>query len=96
MDILGINKLEMKHPHKHILIVKEKPIMIDFDRSKITQRPKNVTQVLQWITNKELEDILSKKGIMLPREIMLEHAKHYKHTYSKVIYDHIIENIENA
>lgn len=96
MDILGINKLEMTHPHKHILITKGKPVMIDFDRSKMTARPKNITQVLQWITNKELELILSEKGIMLPREILLEHAKHYKQTYSKVIYEHIIKNIENA
>jgi predicted Ser/Thr protein kinase len=96
MDLLGVNKLEMTHPHKHILIAKGKPVMIDFDRSKIVERPKNITQVLQWITNKEMEEQLTKKEIMLPREVLLAHAKQYKQTYSKVIYEHIIENIENS
>ncbi len=48
MDELGINKEEMHHPVKHVL-VGEKITMIDFERCRFTEDPKNVTQFMQYI-----------------------------------------------
>jgi predicted Ser/Thr protein kinase len=101
LDELGINKLEMTHPHKHILITKDHagkdvPVFIDFDRARRVQNPKNVTQVCQWLTNRELSSILAAKGILLQREAILEHAKAYKRGYSRIPYEHILEVINNA
>jgi putative serine/threonine protein kinase len=96
LDLLGINKLEMTHPHKHILVRKGKPIFIDFDRAKRTEKPKNVTQVLQWFTNKELSALLTAKKIQIDRTLMLNYAKSYKHDYGKATYERVREVILRA
>ena len=96
LDELSVNKLEMTHPHKHILMRKGKPVFIDFDRSRPAQRPKNVTQVCQWLTGGEMAAALAGKGILIPREAMLAHAKAYKRTYSRPAYERIREVIMHA
>lgn len=48
LDKLKINKKEMHHPVKHIIIDK-KPVMIDFERCYYTKNPKNVTQFCQYL-----------------------------------------------
>lgn len=65
MDKLEVNKLEMNHPYKHIIIRKGKAVMIDFERCKKTRKPKNVTQFCQYLIRlgfeadkKELEHLL--------------------------------------
>ena len=65
LDKLKINKYEMNHPQKHILIDK-KPIMIDFERCKYSENPKNVTQFLQFIP--KLKKIDRKKLIKLSKD----------------------------
>jgi putative serine/threonine protein kinase len=96
LDLLNINKLEMTHPHKHILVRRAKAVFIDFDRARKTEKPKNVTQVLQWMTNKELTLLLTEKNIALDREAMLSHAKSYKGNYGKLAYARIREVILHA
>ena len=96
LDELGVNKLEMTHPHKHILVRHGAPVFIDFDRARVAARPKNVTQVCQWLTGGELSKVLSDRGIMLPRDAMLAHARSYKQTYGRPAYERILEVIENA
>jgi len=49
LDSLGINKEEMHHPNKNILVFKNKPILIDFERCRFTTRPKNVNQFKEFI-----------------------------------------------
>lgn len=53
LDKLKINKKEMHHPIKHIIIDK-KPVMIDFERCYYTKKPKNVTQFCQFLLVKKL------------------------------------------
>jgi predicted Ser/Thr protein kinase len=96
LDELGITKQEMTHPHKHILVQTGKPVFIDFDRARFTPKPKNVTQVCQWITGSQLREELEAKGIRLPRDAILAHAKGYKKAYSAVPLRHILELIQNA
>lgn len=55
LDKLKINKFEMTNPYKHIIVKKNKaPVMIDFERCKHTQKPKNVTQFVEFIRKKKL------------------------------------------
>jgi len=96
LDLLGVNKEEMTHPHKHILMQNNKPVFIDFERCKYTKKPKNITQVCQWITNREMNSLLSQKHINIPRDAMLAHAKTYKQNYSASAYGRIQEVIKNA
>lgn len=49
LDKLKINKKEMHHPVKHIIIFNNKPKMIDFERCYYTDNPKNVTQFCQYL-----------------------------------------------
>ena len=86
LDKIGINKEEMHHPLKHILVKKDNvPVMIDFERAHSTQKPKNVTQFLQFVSSKPMMDLLAEKGFknfqgwwVNSREKILRMAKKYK------------------
>ncbi|MBI1972546.1 hypothetical protein HYS50_00915 [Candidatus Woesearchaeota archaeon] len=86
LDQLHVNKLEMHHPVKHILLKRGKPsrktvVMIDFERCKQTQKPKNVTQFVQFLlrqkeyAGKQVDDLL----------------KRYKKSYSEEDYISLIQ-----
>ena len=49
MDKLKINKKEFHKPIKHIIVYKNKPVMIDFERCYYAENPKNVTQFCQFL-----------------------------------------------
>lgn len=57
MDLMGVNKEEMTHPHRHIIITRKagggstgrgwRCTFVDFEKCAHTQKPKNVTQLCQ-------------------------------------------------
>ncbi len=49
LDNLGIDKEEMHNPYKHIIIRKNSPVLIDFERAHYTENPKNITQFVQYL-----------------------------------------------
>jgi HemK-related putative methylase len=49
LDKLRINKLEMTNPYKHIIIRNNEPVLLDFERAKLTLRPKNITQFMDYL-----------------------------------------------
>ncbi len=65
LDRLGVNKGELHWPVKHIIVQRGKPVLLDFERCRRTQRPKNVTQFLQFLASDKVNALLRKKGIML-------------------------------
>ena len=82
MDKLNVNKFEMHNPVKHIIITKEnKPIMIDFERCKFTQKPKNVTQFCQY---------LLKFNFNVDRNKLEGLMKEYKKDYDRKVFDEIV------
>jgi putative serine/threonine protein kinase len=78
MDTLGINKLEMTNPYKHIIIRDTRPIMIDFERARFSEKPKNVTQFLQFLSSEKVVELLKKKDVHIDRTKNQEAAKNYK------------------
>jgi len=82
LDKLRIDKEEMHHPVKHILIRKNKPYMIDFERANHSQRPKNVTQLCQFLTSRNLSAILNEKGLFPDKNRIIRLAKIYKRKQS--------------
>ncbi len=55
LDNLKINKEEMCNPYKHIIITKTgKVVMIDFERSRFTEKPSNITQFFQYLSANKL------------------------------------------
>jgi release factor glutamine methyltransferase len=77
MDRLGINKFEMHRPVKHIIIGKE-PVLIDFERARYTQDPKNVTQFCDFLSGDDVQRKLKAKNIIISREELIRLAKAYK------------------
>ncbi len=61
LDKLEINKKEFTRPIKHILIYKDYPYFIDFERCYFTEKPKNVTQLYQFL----IENSLIKKNNLI-------------------------------
>jgi len=80
MDDLNINKLEMNHPHKDLLIVKNKPIIIDFERCKKSLKTKNVTQFCQFITSGKLQNLTN---IKFDHKKIIELCEQYKKSNNK-------------
>jgi len=99
MDKMQVNKLEMHRPYKHIIVGFEgegkkgkwpKPRLVDFERCRKTNNPKNVTQFCQYITSKRYGALLNSKGIFLNKGKIIKVAKEYKKSYSKDVFDNII------
>jgi HemK-related putative methylase len=79
LDNLGINKFELTNPYKHIIIDKNNvPYMIDFERCRFTDNPKNVTQFLQYLSSNQLKNLLRKKNIIIKKSEIINLSKEYK------------------
>ncbi|MEK6946977.1 MAG: HemK2/MTQ2 family protein methyltransferase [Nanoarchaeota archaeon] len=78
LDKLKVDKEEMHHPLKHVIISGNKPYLIDFERARCTNDPKNVTQFCQFVMGGHAAHILSEKGINLSKIKVIELAKIYK------------------
>ena len=93
LDKIGVNKEEMHHPLKHIIMDKnDYPIMIDFERCSETDNPKNVTQFIEFICriNQELHSKNLKYDLVKLREL----AKEYKETYSLESFQDLKNNLK--
>ncbi len=93
LDKLGINKLEMTYPYKHIVIRKMQPILLDFERCKHTLRPKNVTQFCQFIVSIKVGILLKSKGLEIEKKKILKAAEQYKKNYSEKNFKAIVSQI---
>jgi len=92
LDKVGVNKYEMHHPVKHVIIEEKtkNPVLVDFERCRDTEKPKNVTQFCQFIASEALEGLFKEKGIVIDREKMRELAKKYKQDMGKESFENII------
>jgi len=92
MDLLHVNKEEMHHPVKHILVNKlGKAVMIDFERCKETLQPQNVTQFVEFLCR--IKDVLEKKGLRIDVEGLRNLAKRYKESYTKENFEAVVEGL---
>lgn len=57
LDKLGIDKEEFHRPFKNVIVKGKTPVLIDFERCHYSERPKNVTQLFQFIMNIRLVKI---------------------------------------
>ena len=82
LDALKVDKEEMHHPVKHIIVAKSKPFLIDFERCHYSQNPKNVTQFCQFLMG--MQPLLKTKGIFVKKQQIMQLAKVYKRNPSKL------------
>ncbi len=78
LDKLKLDKEEMHHPLKHILVCNDSPFMIDFERANYSKEPKNITQFCQFLMSGKANILLHAKGIKIDKTIMMRLAKIYK------------------
>jgi putative serine/threonine protein kinase len=77
IDTLGLTKEEMHRPLKNAIITKgDKLVLIDWERSHLTKKCHNVTQVCQFLLM--WQDTLRKKGIKINDKSLITAAKVYK------------------
>ena len=79
MDKLKINKEEMSHPQKHIIIDKKNnPVLIDFERTRYTIKPGNVTQFCDFLISSNILKTLKNDNINLDKNELIDAAILYK------------------
>lgn len=94
LDKLKMNKEEMHHPYKHVIVAKEdRPVLVDFERCKETWDAKNVTQFCQYLISGKMSYLLKKKGILIDRMKMIELDKKYKKNFGEKNFKMILELI---
>lgn len=89
LDKLGINKDEMLRPFKHVLIDGKSVSMIDFERCRYSEEPKNVTQFCQFLANHV--NFLRERSFDLNFAEIISRAKTYKDYPSKKTFEKIVE-----
>lgn len=81
LDQLKINKEEMHHPYKHIVIPikgkQNKPVLLDFERARKTLKPHNVTQFCQYVMSSKFK-FMTKNRLEIDDKTMQGLAKEYK------------------
>ena len=94
MDKLKISKLELTHPYKHIIIRNKEPVQIDFERCTYTNKPKNVTQFIQFLCSGKIAHIVKNKDIKIDAKALRELALKYKKDIKKEYIKEILSCIE--
>lgn len=90
MDKLQVNKEEMHHPLKHIIVDKKgNATLIDFERCYKTEKPHNVTQFADFVGKHQL--LLAKKGFTFTLKELREAAGKYKEKYDAKEFERILK-----
>ena len=88
LDRLKIDKMEMHHPYKHILINDHnRPIFIDFERCHKNNNPKNITQLVEYICRLGKE----RADLNLDQKELIQLAKNYKKNHLPEDFQRIVE-----
>lgn len=93
LDKLKVNKKELQRPVKHIIIGKTAK-MIDFERCKEAEHPKNVTQFCQFLTSKNVKKILKEKGIEINKKRLITTLKKYKKEQTENNFKKIVKHFQ--
>ena len=84
LDNAQINKFELTNPYKHIIVTPDyKPFLIDFERARHSQRPKNISQFAQYLTSSKVLFLLQSKGILCDEEKFRKALKAYQREGTK-------------
>lgn len=85
LDKLNISKDEMHRPYTNIIVSKNKTFLIDFESSKITNKPQNVTQFVSFWLSYFRTHIKP-----FETDFVIELLKKYKRNYSGDTFKEII------
>ena len=88
LDTMHVTKEEMHRPLKHVIVGK-KVVLLDFERARYDEFPKNVTQFCQFLISGVFSHTLVEKEISFDKEKMMPLLKRYKADQSKKNFKHI-------
>jgi release factor glutamine methyltransferase len=99
LDSLGVNKEEMHHPVKHIIITAGKAakkdkfnsVLLDFERCKKRDKTHNVTQFAQFTISGRLLPILENKNIHINMLDMLDRSQKYSKEHNRKNFEEILK-----
>ncbi len=95
LDQLGVNKEEMHHPVKHIIVGdKNKVTLLDFERCKPRPKVHNVTQFSQFVISSRLIPHLERHKVKISMIEMLRRAQHYSKSMTRENFDRILELVK--
>ncbi len=95
MDKMKLNKEEMSHPQKHIIIDKKNnPILIDFERVHYTIKPSNATQFTDFLIGSNILKTLENKKININKNKIIQLSKTYKKNINKNNFNNILNQIK--
>ncbi|MBC7114362.1 MAG: putative serine/threonine protein kinase [Archaeoglobi archaeon] len=80
LDRLGVQKEEMNHPQRHIIVSGDEIFFLDFERSHLSERPSNLTQFCSYLRS-------------LGFEVEIRLLKEYKRVYSSKLFERIRESL---
>ena len=90
MDVMGVTKGEMLRPHRHAIVTKGNDVkFIDFERCRASEKPKNVTQFLRFLTGGNVSELLGRKKISMDANLIIALSAAYKKDQSKQNYEKI-------
>ncbi|KAL4118242.1 hypothetical protein KRP22_012727 [Phytophthora ramorum] len=86
MDLMGVNKEEMTHPHRHIIVHRStqqwRCTFVDFEKCSSTKKPKNVTQLCQFLSSPRMVALLTRKRVACDVLKLRQCTKRYKQNIS--------------
>ncbi|KAG3112547.1 hypothetical protein PI124_g8696 [Phytophthora idaei] len=89
IDLMGVNKEEMTHPHRHIIVHRstQQPVrwrctFVDFEKCSSTKKPKNVTQLCQFLSSPRMVALLASKRVKVDVPKLRQCTKRYKQNIS--------------
>ncbi|KDO26888.1 hypothetical protein SPRG_07602 [Saprolegnia parasitica CBS 223.65] len=77
-DRLGINKAEMSHPMRHIIVVGARVVFVDFEKCTYGRQRRNVTQVCQFLASPRIVSAVAAKGHSFALDKLRAATKAYK------------------
>ena len=93
LDGLNVDKEEMHHPLKHIIVDKKQNItLLDFERCHIVDYSKNVTQFVVFLMR--LREFLAEYMIKIDQDKLIALAKLYKRDQTKEHFDKILNELQ--
>jgi Predicted Ser/Thr protein kinase len=75
LDQGGLDHGELSDARRHVLVVGNRPVIIDFGSARITPRPKNLTSILSYLFGRNLGGVRSLLGLRTPRREALRRYK---------------------
>ena len=95
MDHLGLNKEEMHHPVKHIIVTpKGKVVLLDFERCKKRDKTHNVTQFGQFIISGRIIPHLQRHNIRINMLEMLNRSRKYSEKRTRENFESMVELVK--